>query len=278
MSEKKEINSEKQKNDNRLTIVSAKKNYQLPTSILKHLPWVEFDEKTQSVLLQDTTVGAVFELSLVPSEAKSEDYLAQLRDGLQGIFQDTFPQYGDEESPWILQFYVQDQLIMAYLYRAISDYIQPTAQNSPFKETYLNTMKEYCEWLSRAGGIFYDDKVTDSDFHGGQRKVRVAIYRQYLKKMSLRRGRTALQDLTQVSISLISKLKGVGIEAKRMDGKAFRNWLIRWFNPKPKITKNNVDQLLDLIPYSKDENDRPFAYDFSEQLFYSVPESNDEDG
>ncbi|MDP1574354.1 MAG: conjugative transfer ATPase [Coxiellaceae bacterium] len=278
MSVKKEINSEKQKNDNRLTIESAKKNYQLPTSILKHLPWVEFDEKTQSVLLQDTTVGAVFELSLVPSEAKSEDYLAQLRDGLQGIFQDTFPQYGDEESPWILQFYVQDQLSMAYLYRAISDYIQPTAQNSPFKETYLNTMKEYCEWLSRAGGIFYDDKVTDSNFHGGQRKVRVAIYRQYTKKMSLRRGRTALQDLTQVAISLISKLKGVGIEAKRLDGKAFRNWLIRWFNPKPKITKNNVDQLLDLIPYSKNENDRPFAYDFSEQLFYSVPESNDDDG
>ncbi len=99
----------------RKTFKEHEKSYFLPPSILTHLPWVEFDDESQSVLLQDRSVGAVFELSLVSSEAKPDTYLEQLRDGLQGIFQDTFPQYRDEESPWILQFYVQDEMSMAYL-------------------------------------------------------------------------------------------------------------------------------------------------------------------
>ncbi|PIQ43251.1 MAG: conjugative transfer ATPase [Gammaproteobacteria bacterium CG11_big_fil_rev_8_21_14_0_20_46_22] len=261
-----------------LSVDKAKRAYHLPPSVLTHLPWVEFDDSTDTVLLQDTTVGAAFDISLVASEAKPERFLMQLRDGLQGIFQDTFPQYRDEESPWILQFYVQDENSMAYLYQSITDYIKPTAQDSPFKETYLGIMKDYCEWLSRAGGVFYDDKVTDSDFQGGQRKVRVVFYRQYDKKMTLRRGRAALQDLNFVATSFMSKLKGVGIEAKRLNGRAFRDWLIRWFNPNPSITKGNVDRLLELIPYPEKPEEQPFGYDFAEQLFYSVPESNEEDG
>ena len=90
-------------------------------SILNHLPWVEFDNRTETVLLQDATVVAAFELSLATSEAKPESYLEQLRDGLQGLFQDTFPQYCDGESPWILQFYIQDELSMAYLYQSIEN-------------------------------------------------------------------------------------------------------------------------------------------------------------
>lgn len=268
----------KQATNEALTIDQAKRSYQLPPSVLTHLPWVEFDNATNTVLLQDTTVGAAFDITLVASEAKPERFLMQLRDGLQGIFQDTFPQYRDEESPWVLQFYVQDENSMAYLYQSITDYIQPTAQDSPFKETYLNLMKGYCDWLSRDGGVFYDDKVTDSDFQGGQRKVRVVFYRQYDKKMTLRRGRTALQDLNQVAISFASKLKGVGIDAKRLNGRAFRDWLIRWFNPKPGVTKGNVDRLLELVPYPEKPEEQPFGYDFAEQLFYAVPESDDTEG
>ncbi|MBX9706105.1 MAG: conjugative transfer ATPase [Gammaproteobacteria bacterium] len=261
-----------------LTADQAKLNYELPPSILAHLPWVEFDDESKSVLLQDTTVGAAFDLTLVPSEAKSDDYLAQLRDGFQGVFQDTFPQYRDDESPWIVQFYLQDEASMLYLYHSIEDYIQPTAQDSPFKATYLSLMKNYSEWLSRPGGIFYDDKVTDSEFQGGARKVRVVFYREYAKKMSLRRGRTALQDLDQVATSFVAKLKGSGIEAKRLDGKAFQTWLIRWFNPRPNATHGSTDKLLELITYLGKLEEKPVGYDFAEQLFYSVPESSEKDG
>ena len=261
-----------------LSIKENKKYYQIPPSILKHLPWVEFDDESDSVLLHDTTVGAVFELTLVATEAKPEVYLQQLRDGLQGIFQDTFPQYHDNQSPWILQFYIHDELSMAYLFQSIDHYIQPTAQDSPFKDYYLNIMNDYCNWLSYPEGVFYDDKVTDSQFHGGQRKVRVAIYRQYHKKMALSRNRTALQDLNVVAVSFISKLKSIGIEVRRLKGQEFRDWLIRWFNPKPPITEGNVDALLNLIPYPENKSEQPVGYDFSEQLFYSVPKSDNTEG
>lgn len=257
-------------------IDAVKRNYCFPPSVLTHLPWVEFDDESQSILLQDTTVGAAFELSLIPSEAKTNRYLENLRDGLQGIFQDTFPQYRDDESPWIVQFYVQDESSMGYLYQAIKNYIKPT--DSPFKERYLELMKGYTDWLGKPGGIFYDDKVTDSNFQGGVRKVRVVFYRQHMKKMALTRGRSTLQDLNQVATGFIAKLKGVGIEAKRLDGRAFRDWLIRWFNPAPGIAEGNVDRLLDLIPYPENKEAQPFGYDFAEQLFYCVPESNQKDG
>lgn len=261
-----------------LTARALKKRYAVPPSLLAHLPWVEFDDASRSVVLHDTTVGAVFELTLAPSEAKPERYLTQLRDGLQGIFQDTFPHYQDDASPWIVQFYVQDNASMTYLYHSIVNYIQPIADDSPFKQTYLDLMKQHCEWLSREGGVFHDDKVTDSAFHGGQRTVRVAFYRQYQKKMALRRGRSALQDLNQVATRFASKLHSVGIQAQRLDGRAFRDWLIRWFNPRPAITHGDTDALIDLLPYPKHRQEKPFGYDFSEQLFYSVPESNETEG
>lgn len=261
-----------------LLVIDNKNRYKIPPSILKHLPWVEFDEDSKSVLLHDTTVGAIFELTLAATEAKPETYLEQLRDGLQGIFQDTFPQYQDDQSPWILQFYIQDEASMAYLFQSIDQYIKPTAQDSPFKDHYLDMMNDYCDWLSNPEGVFHDDKVTDSRFHGGQRKVRVAIYRQYHKKMALSRNRTALQDLNVVATSFTSKLKGIGIEVKRLRGQEFRDWLIRWFNPKPSITEGNVDRLLDLTPYSENSSEQPIGYDFSEQLFYSVPKSDNVEG
>ncbi len=268
----------KNKKNSGLTQAFAKKQYQLPPSVLTHLPWVEFDDENQTVLLQDKSVGAIFELSLVASEAKPDDYLDQLRDGLQGLFQDTFVQYRDDESPWIMQFYAQDVLSTAYLYDNIASYIQPTAKGSPFTDTYLELMKNYSQWLSRAGGVFHDDKVTDSVFHGGERKVRVVIYREYAKKMALSRGRSAIQDLQQVATRFVSKLNGVGIKVERLNGKAFRNWLIRWFNPKPAVTRGDTDALLKLIPYPENQEEQPFGYDFTEQLFYSVPESNEESG
>ena len=146
------VNIHKAKQKESLTFEKAKVFYQLPPSLLTYLPWVEFDEENQCVLLHDKTVGVVFELNLMSSEAKPESYLQQLRDGLQGIFQDTFPQYRDEESPWILQWYVQDELSLSYLYESIEKYIQSTAQYSPFKDTYLSLMKKHCDWLSRKEG------------------------------------------------------------------------------------------------------------------------------
>lgn len=260
-----------------LTNSDVQKRYQLPPSILKHLPWVEFDEENGCIVSYNQTIGAAFELSLVASEAKPDIYLQQLRDGLQGIFQDTFPQYRDEEMPWVLQFYVQDELSMAYLSESVQQYIQPGAKDSEFSQNYLKLIKEHTGWLAKPGGIFIDDKVTGSSYFGSQRKVRVVIYRQYDAKMALRRGRSTVDDLNQVAISFVSKLKGVGIKAERMCGKAFREWLIRWFNPRPKVTQGNTDKLLEIIP-SLENKELPYGYDFAESLFYSIPESNEKDG
>lgn len=63
---------------------------------------MEYDPEGQCFLLDDgRSVGAMFELSDIASEAKPEEYLTQLQKGLQGVFQDVFPAYFDNESPML---------------------------------------------------------------------------------------------------------------------------------------------------------------------------------
>ena len=172
--------------------------------------------------------------------------------------------------PWIIQCYVQDKSSMAYLYQLVESYIQPTAQDSCFKENYLKLIREHCDWLGQEDGIFFDDKVLDGNFEGGERQVIMTIYRQYSPKMALTRGRSNLQDLNQAATRLQSKLQGVGIDVERLGGHDFRDWLLHWFNPRLKL-KQPPD-------YPDDKESLPFGYDFAEQLFYSVPESSQEEG
>ena len=167
---------------------------------------------------------------------------------------------------------------MAYLANAINDYIQPTPMDSPFKENYLKLMNEHCEWLARPNGIFYDDKVIDGEFQGGLRRIRMVIYRQIQPKMTISRGRTLIDDLGQIATRIQSKLKGVNIQCERLSGNAFREWLIRWFNPRPKNAKGSTDKLLENLAKDASIAERPFAYDFAEHLFFSVPKSDDDTG
>ena len=68
---------------------------------------MEYDSQNKCFPLGDgKSIAAVFELGDVPSEARPDEYLIQLQEGLQGVFQDVFPPYFDDESPWIIQFFL----------------------------------------------------------------------------------------------------------------------------------------------------------------------------
>ncbi len=252
--------------------------YQRPPSISQKLPWREYDAAGQCFLLQDgKSVAAAFELCDVPSEARTDAYLQQLRDGLQGIFQDAFPEYYDDESPWILQFFVQDELSLSRYYQSFLDYIKPAARDQHYTKVYMEMMRTHLNYITKPSGLFVDDKVSGNIFRGKVRRVRAVMYRNLTGKSKMRRGRTPVEDLNIVASAFLSKLVGAGVAVRRMDGKDFYEWMIRWFNPSPKIAQGNVDQLLTQCPYPGD-NEMPYGYDYSERLFYTVPESNQEQG
>ncbi len=257
----------------------AAKSYQRPASISEKLPWMEYDSKNKCFLLDDgRSVGTVFELLDVPSEARPELYLLQLQKGFQSIFQDVFPAYFDEESPWIVQFYLQDDYGSFRNYKHdLRQYIKEHLKNTHYTQQFLSLMDNHIDWMSKPQGIFHDSKVSNLPFRGKCRQIHLVIYRRLTGLAKMRRGRTAAQDLNTVAQTLSVKLEGCGVKIKRCEGKEFYQWMVKWFNPAPRQGEGNADILLERCPYPGDE-DMPFGYDFSEKLFFSVPESNQAQG
>jgi conjugative transfer ATPase len=250
------------------------KSYQQPPSISEKLPWMEYDPASQCFLLDDgRSVAAVFELGDVASEAKPDTYLEQLRIGLQGVFQDVFPAYFDNESPWIVQFFVQDELTLKPFYQSCVDYIKSAVQEMEFTQHYLELIKSHTDLLTQPQGLFVDNKVSGIVFRGKRRRVRVVMYRRLHSGSKLRRGRSAAQDLHTVAQTFIAKLEGCGVKVTRYTGKEFYEWIVRWLNPAPRLGDGNPDLLLERCPYPRDA-EMPFGYDFSERMFHSVPESD----
>lgn len=254
------------------------KSYQRPPSISEKLPWMDYDPENQCFLLDDgRSVAAIFELGDVPSEARPDAYLAQLQIGLQGVFQDVFPAYFDNESPWIVQFYLQDELSLKRFYEDCESYVKPAARGTEFSKHYLSLLQGHCALLTQSKGMFVDTKVSGTVFRGKVRKIRAVIYRRLTGRSKLRRGRGAIQDLNTVAQTFVAKLEGCGVKVKRCSGKDFCHWMVPWFNPVPKQGDGNPDTLLARCPYP-DSDDMPFGYDFSERLFFSVPESDQQKG
>lgn len=252
-----------------------KRAYDPKESIAQQLPWMEYDAQTQCFLLQDAlSVAAMFEIEDVACEASSEEYLLELRDRFQGLFQNTFPQ--ESEGPWHLQFFLQDELSLDRHIDEVKAYVKPLAKGSEYTQDFFNIYEEHCKIMTKPGGLFRDNQVTGNIFQGRVRRIRLIIYRLLSKESKLRRGQDVLTNLNNVAKKVESKLKSADVHVRRCGGKDFYEWMVRWFNPNPKNGKITTDELLKQQPYPGDD-EMLFGFDFVEQLFKSTPESDHEE-
>ena len=257
-----------------VTEEKKKKAYELAPSLSSELPWMDYDEESKVFLLQDgLSVAALFELKDVACESSAEAALIELRDRFQGLFQNTIPQ--ELESPWHLQFFLQDELSLASHLKEVEAYVKPGAKGSRYTEDFLSIYKEHCDVITKPGGLFKDNQVTGNIFQGRVRKIRLVVYRLLSKGTKVKRGKDAISHLNQVAQRIESQLKSSDIQLKRCTGQDFYEWMVRWFNPNPKC--GSVDELLKNQPYPVGD-EAPFGFDFSEQFFKSTPKSNQEDG
>lgn len=257
-----------------VTLDHRKAAYGLAPSIAKELPWMEYDPESQAFLLQDgLSVAAFFELEDLACESSPREYLLEVRNRFHALFKNTIPQEND--SPWHLQFFLQDEMSLEKHLDSVSAYIKPKSQGSQYSEDFLGIYRKHCEILTKPGGLFRDHEVTGNIFQGRIRKIRLVIYRQLTKETKLRRGQDVLSNLNNVAKKIESQLSSAQIKARRGTGKDFYEWMVRWFNPCPK--GRSVNQLLKDLPYPGD-GEFPFGFDFAEQLFKSTPRSNHEEG
>lgn len=249
--------------------------YERPCSFTNLLPWLEYDPSSQCFLLDDgVSVGALFKIMTVSSEARTEDFLSELRDKLHSTLI-SLPEEVDH--PWIVQWYVQDEPNLSYLSEEIRRYAQPRARGSVLSEAYFTVLSRHLAAISRSGGLFEDKLVTGGPWRGQTRTVRATLYRRRpFSQLAYDYDHPSPEaELNEVAGKFTTALATAGIPAIRCGGQALYDWLFRWFNPKPPA--GTTETLLSQAPYPGDQ-DMPFGHDFSESLMLGMPHSDAQRG
>lgn len=261
----------------KMTVKDEQQVYHANPSIIDYLPWAEFLDREQCILLDDgVSVGAVFDITPVATEGRTDDRLEQMRDTVEDALQDSFDEH--DENPWVVQFFCQDENnVDAYLDR-LRGYIKPHAQGSQLSESWLKETERHMRGIARPEGLFKDTLITDQPWRGQQRRTRMVVYRWIGK------GNTdpmpPIAMLNQTCERVTGALNGAGVVCVRQNGGQVHDWLLRHFNPSPEWV--NKGTLYRDAAYfdSRDtpEGAMPVQNDFAETLLFTPPVSDPDQG
>lgn len=259
------------------THTRMKKMYGRADSFTSLLPWLEYSAESQCFLLDDGySVGALFTIHTVGTEARSDLFMAELRDKIQ-IALTSLPE--ELNAPWIFQLYLQDEANLDDQVQSYMDYIHPRAANSTLTNSYMGSLKDHFGNISRTGGLFVDKLVTGNPWRGQIRRVRATLYRRR-KPTNMAYGylNTSPEDeLNEIAAKFTASMSSVGVRIDRCGGHELYDWMFQWFNPSPDITDGSAKELLKKSPYPGDD-EMPFGADFSASLMLGLPHSNHERG
>ncbi len=197
--------------------------------------------------------------------------MTQLRDAIQTALTDAIPE--EDEAPWILQVYVQDEPSLEDFQQTLADYAQPNAHDAAYTRHFQQTMAEHLGRITQPGGIFEDTAVTGTRWRGQVRRVRATLYRRLKPHGRLPSAIEVEEALNDVATKWVASLASAGIRARRGTGRDLYQWLLKWFNPRPEVAGGDPDRLLEIAPYPGDE-DLPFGHDLAERLTLTMPRSD----
>ncbi len=265
-------NVEDERKETPVTTRQVKQLYDRPSSFTDLLPWMEYNPASRTFLLEDgISVGALFEITPAGTEARTPEFMTQLPDAIQTALTDAIPE--EDESPWILQVYVQDEPSLQGFQKEVANYAQPSAHGTAYTQHFQQTMSDHLAQITRPGGLFEDTAVTGTKWRGQIRRVRATLYRRLKPNSRLPPAIEVEEALNDVATKWVASLASAGIRARRGTGQDLYEWLLKWFNPKPEITDGDPDKLLEIAPYPGDE-DLPFGHDLAERLTLTMPRSD----
>lgn len=245
--------------------------YATGPSFPDRLPWAEFLDDENALLLEDgRSVGAVYEVIPLGTEGRSADYLRNLRNVAKDALQDSFDEL--DVSPWVVQFYCQDDPMAKTYSDVLRNYVHPRAKGSQFTENWLELMDKHLQNVSKSGGLFFDEMVTNTPWKGQQRRVRMVVYRYIPEK-----SKDDIEPLEALNITcekLTNALAGAGLQCYRQSGYQVHDWLLRWFNPAPTMLET-AEKFYTACAYpekhGESEDDLMLWQDFAETLLVTPP-------
>ncbi len=251
----------------------VKKQYQRAPSFSDLLPFVDWSDETGTFLLEDgLSVGCALELRDVSTEAQPEATIEALHTKITESLSRVVPLEAD--NPWVVQFFVQDDLSLDPLMKRLRDYVPEAQRGDPLTQKYLSLMADHFKLLSKREGLFRDP-LSGLPFRGKTRRIRMTLYRR-ITNTKTKLSEPPLEALSQVSANVIAQLQSIGLKVRRLKGRHFYDWWVRWFNPAPEKTGGQVDALLKQFPYPEDSN-KPHGWSFTENVFFNSPTSTERD-
>ena len=249
------------------------RQYQQHPSLSDHLPWLEWSEEHGVMLLEDgRSVGAVYDIKAVPTEARPEAKIAELHQKIVRLLATVLP--FEDDNPWVMQIFVQDDLTLMPIYESLKQYMAKFTDidNDQLAIKYLSIMQDHFRLMRQPNGML-TDPLSGLAFRGKIRRIRVAIYRRYTVMKKKQPPPDALAEIASVCQTFEIQMQQVGIRMHRMKGRHLYDWLVRWFNPAPHIDRD-TDALLKRHPYSVDS--QPFGWSFNQNVFFGSVESYDQ--
>lgn len=269
----------KDKQDGRLvTDRDVDQLYRRPESLSDWLPWVDFDEASQTFTLEDGySAAAMFEIVGVSTEARSERFLEEVQANIQTCINHTIPAH---DNPFVLQCFVSDEDSLSALSSSLSHYAgdnhsQPKAEHQRLTNNFVGRMQRHFKRVTHKGGLFEDTTVTGGHWRGKVRRVRVFLYRRRAQQDSY--NIDPVTEINQVAERFVTQMVATGIGIRRCNDQDLYAWLLRWFNPAAEIANGDLDALTELTTLP-DASERPFGHALSQLLFLSQPESDKEHG
>ena len=241
--------------------------YRPARSFVDHLPWAEaLDDGT--ILLEDgRSAGAVWEIEPRGTEGRSGAWLAEVRNGLHDVLQDSFEEF--DASPWVVQTFTWREPDLTTAAEAFSAYAAAHAGVERFTADYGAILAAHYRGVAKPGGLFAD-RLSQTRWAGARQRTVVTVHRWCRDATASGEGAPVLE----AGGKLMAALEGLGVRQRRLSAAEFHAWLTRWFNAWTHLTPD------DPAAFARGflDGELPYGDAFAESLFYAHPRSDAERG
>ena len=226
-----------------VTEAEAQALYRPDRSFVDLLPWVEAVRDAESgfeaVLLEDgASLGTVWEVLPLGTEGRSAAFLAEIRDGVQDVIQDSFEER--DTNPWVVQTYTWRDLDMRPDVARLAGYVGPEAGGSAYTAEYLALAERHLIGAAKDEGLFRDEEVTHERWGAGSERTHLVLYRRRgTGKLAVDEPDDPMEALVETGARLVKALEGLGIRSRQLTGIEFHGWMRRWFNTWTDLTPDD---------------------------------------
>ena len=269
----KQLIGKQPKRDSAITDADVDTLYRHPASLSDWLPWVDYDEASETFTLEDAfSAAAMFEITGVSTEARSSKFLQEVQANIQTCINHTIPAH---DNPFVLQCFVSDEDSLSALSRSLNTYTESHYRQTPehrlLASNFVARMQRHFKRMTQSAGLFEDNTVTGGSWRGKVRRVRVFLYRR--RELNDNEHIDPVTEINQVAERFVTQMAATGIGIRRCDDHDLYAWLLRWFNPRAEVTEGDLDRLTELMSLPE-KQERAFSHDLSDLLFLSQPSSD----